>query len=139
MPGPTDLETRVQVCYQDKISLNAIFDPTTSSMLQDVAGMNCFASGFIIPHFLAATGHLMNKSVVQAWGSYTQPVCNYTMNVGYTSTNKSGALSAVSNALLDVEESLGIPINISQLNNGELSLSINPNVVFPYCVVGKSH
>ena len=120
MSAPSDLEARVQACYNDKISLNAVFDATTASMLQDVSGINSFASGFIIPHFLAATCHLMNKSKVNPWGEFTQPVLAYTMNVGYTSTNKSGALSAVSNALLDVEEALGINISSSLLNNGKI-------------------
>ncbi len=118
MPGGTDLETRVQSCYNDKISLKAIFNTTTADMLQDLAGTNCFSPGYIIPHFLTATSHLMNKSVVNAWGSFTQPVSLYTMNAAYTSSNKSGALSPVSNALLDVEEALGISINNSTLNNG---------------------
>ncbi len=130
MSGPTDLESRIQACYSDKVSLNSIFDQDTSCMLQDVSGINSFASGYIIPHFLAATCHLMNKSVVNAWGEFSQPACVYTMNVGYTSTNKSGSLSAVSSALLDVEDAIGIPINSSLLNNGEfLTIRDGPLVI----------
>ncbi len=104
------------MAYEDAIDTEAVFDPVTAGMIQNVAATHSIPAGYLLPPLLAAAAHLSNKSRINAWRSYCEPASLYTMTCGFTSTNKSCALGLVSDAVREVEIGRGVEMNKSRLN-----------------------
>ncbi len=110
------MSERVKACYAIPFTVEEYFNVGTSRMLKNLCDANSVPTGYVVPPLLAAVAHNMLKSKVQVNAQCCMPSCLYTMTCGYTSTNKSGALSLVHNAARTVEEFLGTPIEESSLN-----------------------
>ncbi len=111
-----DLQSRVHNSYQDTFDSEATFDPVTAGMVEDVAGSHSIPVGYVLPPLLTAAAHLCNKSRVRPWKTYSESSSLYTMTCGFTSTNKSCALSLVSDALREVEIAQNVDLSESRLN-----------------------
>ena len=111
-----DLQSMVQMAYQDVFDGEATFDAVTSAMVEDLAATHSIPVGYVLPPLLTAAAHLCNKSKIRPWKSYAEPCCLYAMTCGFTSTNKSCALSIVSDALREAEVAKKLELNKSRLN-----------------------
>lgn len=112
----SNLTNRVKSCYEDKFNAADLFDVGTAHMLENICNANSIPVGFLAPHLMATVSHFMNKSVVKMNEQCEQPSCLFMMACGYTSTNKSRAMSLVSNAMMDVEMFQNVSAEKSGLN-----------------------
>ncbi len=79
---------RVQLCYKDLWTVEDLFDPKTTDVINHLSQANAFPPGYLIPHLIAAASHCSNKSRVLAWKQQCEPGIFYTSVVGYTATNE---------------------------------------------------
>ncbi|VDI29258.1 Hypothetical predicted protein [Mytilus galloprovincialis] len=105
---------RVNQCYQLKIT--DPFDELTNCTLKNLATANSVPVEYIIPPFITAVSHFLNKSEINSWGSWYQPSIIYSSTVGFTGTNKTAAMDAVRNAIMDVESANGVAEVQSRIN-----------------------
>ena len=97
---------RIRFCYEE--SIGDPFDSVTNKMLYNTAMANSVPLEYLIPPFVTAVSHCLNKSEINPWGSWSQPSILYSATVGFTGTNKTAAMDAVRNAIMDVEHANGI-------------------------------
>lgn len=115
---------RIEYCYNETIQ--EPFDDVTNRMLENTALSNSVPMEFLIPPFLTAIAHFLNKSEICPWGSWTQPSIIYLATVGFTGTNKTAAIDAIRNAISDVESANGICDLQSRVNQCKCQLFIHP-------------
>ncbi|CAG2188948.1 unnamed protein product [Mytilus edulis] len=105
---------RVNQCYQLKIT--DPFDELTNCTLKNLATANSVPVEYIFPPFITAVFHFLNKSEIISWGSWYQPSIIYSSTVGFTGTNKTAAMDAVRNGIMDVESANGVAEVQSRIN-----------------------
>lgn len=75
-------QTRAKLCYEERISVREVFDFKTGETLENVSSANSIPPEFLLPPFLAASGHFLGQSVVCPWGTWKQPAIIYSTTVG---------------------------------------------------------
>lgn len=105
---------RVDNCYEQTIS--DPFNECTNKSLRNTAVNNSVPMEYLIPPFITAASHFLNKSEINPWGTWFQPSIIYSATVGFTGTNKTAALDAIRKAVTDVETANGLTDIQSRIN-----------------------
>jgi serine/threonine-protein kinase RIO1 len=109
-------------CYKRKLITGIteeIFDKKTSAQIKNLSSSHAIPASNLVPGLLPVVSHNMKDSRIIPWGTWSQPSIIFCCVLGFTGSNKSGAVKILRDSVRQVEKASGRSVEDSRFNQCE--------------------